>query len=198
MGGTAATTEANSLARSQGLEGDAEKPQGGKEVEGGISLMDGIPADTTNPIGRCLASLLLDLLSSLWISVILPKRLPKDGGTSSARRNKAIYERPVVKRGGADFCVAGSRTSPSPSASVDLADLGPAPRFRVARATRDTSSEPEAEGGTLSLTADDVRGGGRRDVIRSTISSGSSDGPMSPLSLGGVWVASTSRTRHRT
>ena len=56
-----------------------------------------------------------------------------------------IYERADVKRGGADFCVAGSRTSPSPSASVDLAHLRPV-RRRGGRATRNTSSEPEAEG----------------------------------------------------
>ncbi|HMF38598.1 MAG TPA: hypothetical protein VKF17_18305, partial [Isosphaeraceae bacterium] len=42
--------------------------------------------------------------------------------------NKAIYERPVVKRGGADFVSQGSRTSPSPSASVDLAHLRPVRR----------------------------------------------------------------------
>ena len=38
-------------------------------------------------------------------------------------QNEPIYERPVVKRGGADFVSQGSRTSPSPSASVDLAHL---------------------------------------------------------------------------
>src|SRR5208283_953289 len=56
-----------------------------------------------------------------------------------------IYERPVVKRGGADFVSQGSRTSPSPSASVDLAHLRPV-RGRFRCAPRDTSSEPEAEG----------------------------------------------------
>src|SRR5271157_2972622 len=59
--------------------------------------------------------------------------------------NKPIYERPVVKRGGADFVSQGSRTSPSPSASVDLAHLRPI-RGRFRCAPRDTSSEPEAEG----------------------------------------------------
>src|SRR5208337_4082443 len=56
-----------------------------------------------------------------------------------------IYERPVVKRGGADFVSQGSRTSPSPSASVDLAHLRPV-RRRFRCAPRDTSSEPEAQG----------------------------------------------------
>src|SRR5271157_3864156 len=42
--------------------------------------------------------------------------------------NEAIYERPVVKRGGADFVSRGSRTFPSPSASVDLAHLRPVRR----------------------------------------------------------------------
>ena len=60
-------------------------------------------------------------------------------------QNKAIYERPVVKRGGADFVSRGSRTSPSPSASVDLAHLRPV-RGRFRCAPRGTSSEPEAEG----------------------------------------------------
>ena len=59
--------------------------------------------------------------------------------------NKAIYERPVVKRGGAEFVSQGSRTSPSPSASVDLAHLRPV-RGRFRRAPRNTSSEPEAQG----------------------------------------------------
>ena len=59
--------------------------------------------------------------------------------------NEPIYERAVVKRGGADFVSRASRTSPSPSASVDLAHLRPV-RGRVGRATRNTSSEPEAEG----------------------------------------------------
>ena len=40
--------------------------------------------------------------------------------------NEPIYERGLVKRGGADFVRRGSRTSPSPSASVDLAHLRPA------------------------------------------------------------------------
>jgi hypothetical protein len=70
------------------------------------------------------------------------------GGNHDRRSNapnEAIYERAGVKRGGADFVSRASRTSPSPSASVDLADLNPV-RGRVGRATRNTSSEPEAEG----------------------------------------------------
>jgi hypothetical protein len=66
-------------------------------------------------------------------------------GRSEKAPNEAIYERAGVKRGGADFVSRASRTSPSPSASVDLADLNPV-RGRVGRATRNTSSEPEAEG----------------------------------------------------
>jgi hypothetical protein len=63
----------------------------------------------------------------------------------SILRNEAIYERAGVKRGGADFLLRASRTSPSPSASVDLAHLRPV-RGRIGRATRNISSEPEAEG----------------------------------------------------
>jgi hypothetical protein len=46
---------------------------------------------------------------------------------------------------GADFAVRASRTSPSPSASVDLAHLRPRLRTNWS-CTRNTSSEPEAEG----------------------------------------------------
>src|SRR5271157_3503470 len=57
--------------------------------------------------------------------------------------NEAIYERPVVKRGGADFVSQGSRTSPSPSASVDLAHLRPVRRrFSVHPATHPLSPRP--------------------------------------------------------
>jgi hypothetical protein len=45
------------------------------------------------------------------------------------------------------------------------------------RATRNTSSEPEAEGVFFSLHAGRLRSGGRRDVIRSTIYSGSPGRP---------------------
>src|SRR4051794_5804096 len=44
--------------------------------------------------------------------------------------------------------IESSRTSPSPSASVDLAHLRP--RHGSAWCTPDTSPEPEAEGGSLS------------------------------------------------
>ena len=67
------------------------------------------------------------------------------GGDCVNAPNEAIYEREVVKRGGADFVERGSRTSPSPSASVDLAQLEPG-HGRSVRATRYTSSESEAEG----------------------------------------------------
>src|SRR5271157_1275232 len=39
------------------------------------------------------------------------------------RQREAIYVRGFVKRGGASIVSQGSRTSPSPSASVDLAHL---------------------------------------------------------------------------
>src|SRR5271166_2030752 len=59
------------------------------------------------------------------------------------QENEAIYERPVVKRGGADFVSQGSRTSPSPSASVDLAHLRPVRgRFSVHPATHPLSLRP--------------------------------------------------------
>ena len=44
-----------------------------------------------------------------------------------------------------NLCSVGSRTSPSPSVSVDLADLGPV-CGPSGHASRNTSSEPEAEG----------------------------------------------------
>ena len=52
---------------------------------------------------------------------------------------------PLSSEVGADFVSRTSRTSPSPSASVDLADLRPV-RGRGGRTARNTSSEPEAEG----------------------------------------------------
>src|SRR5271157_3801753 len=59
------------------------------------------------------------------------------------QENEPIYERPVVKRGGADFVSQGSRTSPSPSASVDLAHLRPVRgRFSVHPATHPLSPRP--------------------------------------------------------
>ena len=67
-------------------------------------------------------------------------------GGIAVRENRqipAIYERPVVKRGGADFVSQGSRTSPSPSASVDLAHLRPVRgRFGVHPATHPLSPRP--------------------------------------------------------
>ena len=54
-----------------------------------------------------------------------------------------IYERAFVKRGGADSVSRASRTSPSPSASVDLAHLRPLRgRFRRAPATHPLSPRP--------------------------------------------------------
>ena len=45
---------------------------------------------------------------------------------------EAIYERGEVKRAGAEnLCPGSPRTSPSPSASVDLAHLRPRPRSPV-------------------------------------------------------------------
>ena len=66
-------------------------------------------------------------------------------GSICKATSEPIYERGVVKRGGADFVSEGSRTSPSPSASVDLAHLRPV-RGRIGCAPRNTSFEPEAEG----------------------------------------------------
>jgi hypothetical protein len=87
---------------------------------------------------------------------------------------------------GAGFVWRASRTSPSPSASVDLAHLRPV-RGRVGHAVRYTSSEPEAEGELFSLNAGSVRSVSRRDVIRSTIYSGSTGLPdvaTKPVSKG--------------
>jgi len=101
----------------------------------------------------------------------------RDGaGDPRKAQNEAIYERPVVKRGGADFVSQGSRTSPSPSASVDLAHLRPV-RGRVGRAPRDTSSEPEAEGDCSPSMPAVYEALAERDVIRSTIYSGSTGLP---------------------
>jgi hypothetical protein len=52
---------------------------------------------------------------------------------------------PLSSTTGADSVSQASRTSPSPSASVDLAHLGPV-RGRIGCATCDTSPEPEVEG----------------------------------------------------
>ena len=67
----------------------------------------------------------------------------------------------------------GSRTSPSPSASVDLAHLRPVRRrFSVHPATHPLS---RGGGRASSLSAGSVRSVDRRDVIRSTIYWGSPD-----------------------
>jgi hypothetical protein len=60
-------------------------------------------------------------------------------------KNEAIYERADVKRGGADFVERVSRTSPF---AVGFGRSGPSQTCppRSGCATRDTSSEPEAEG----------------------------------------------------
>jgi hypothetical protein len=75
-----------------------------------------------------------------------------------------------------DFVVRAFRTSPSPSASVDLAHLRPV-RGRIGCATRSTSSEPEADGEDSLPLGRRIRSGSRRDVIRSTIYSGSPGHP---------------------
>src|SRR5208337_1119000 len=74
-------------------------------------------------------------------SFVLKEQSTMDSG--SLMQNEPIYERPVVKRGGADFVSQGSRTSPSPSASVDLAHLRPVRRrFSVHPATHPLSPRP--------------------------------------------------------
>jgi hypothetical protein len=64
--------------------------------------------------------------------------------------NEAIYERADVKRGGADFVLWASRTSPSPSASVDLAHLRPV-HGRVGCATRTHPLSPRRRESFLPL-----------------------------------------------
>jgi hypothetical protein len=79
---------------------------------------------------------------------------------------------PLSSAAGADFVSRASRTSPF---AVGFGRSGPSqtrPRT-IGRATRNTSPEPEAEGGFASLHAGSVRRGSRRDVIRSTIYPGS-------------------------
>ena len=72
-------------------------------------------------------------------------------GPETCFKGRGRDERHASMRGalssaaGADSVPRASRTSPSPSASVDLAHLRPV-RGRIGRATRSTSSEPEAEG----------------------------------------------------
>jgi len=81
-----------------------------------------------------------------------------------------------------------SRTSPSPSASVDLAHLRPV-RRRVGCATRNTSSEPEAEGELSPSLPAVYEALAERDVIRSTIYSGSTVGSA-------VAIKPVSKERH--
>ena len=68
------------------------------------------------------------------------------------------------------------RTSPSPSASVDLAHLRPRPRSRFVH-SRHTSPEPEAEGDRSPSMPAVSEALAERDVIRSTIYSGSTGRP---------------------
>src|SRR5208282_945768 len=77
-----------------------------------------------------------------WVLVV-DRLLLRTNQGGIERKNEPIYERPVVKRGGADFVSQGSRTSPSPSASVDLAHLRPVRRrFSVHPATHPLSPRP--------------------------------------------------------
>jgi hypothetical protein len=98
----------------------------------------------------------------------------------------SIYERAFVKRGGADFVFRVSRTSPSPSASVDLAHLRPVRgQLVVQPATHPLSPRPR-ESYPPSMPAV-IRSVSRRDVIRSTIYSGSTGLPdvaTKPVSKG--------------
>jgi hypothetical protein len=91
-----------------------------------------------------------------------------DHGTSQT----SIYERAFVKRGRCGFCVAGLPHIPL---AVGFGRSGPSQTYprTNGRATRNTSSEPEAEGEVFSLHAGSIRCGSRHDVIRSTIYSGS-------------------------
>jgi len=57
-------------------------------------------------------------------------------------------------RGGAEFVLRASRTSPSPSASVDRAHLRPF-RGRIGRATRNKSDDLVRLTGVKSLPSDD-------------------------------------------
>ena len=94
--------------------------------------------------------------------------------SATSAQNKPIYERAGCQARRCRFCVAGSRTSPSPSASVDLAHLRPVRgRFGVHPATHPLSPRPREI--ASSLSAGSVRSVDRRDVIRSTIYSGSPD-----------------------
>src|SRR6516162_6594338 len=89
-------------------------------------------------------------------------------------RNKPIYERCVVKRGGADF---GSR-APAHPLRLRLRSIWPisdpsADELVVQPATHPLSPRPRES--CPSLRTGSVRSVGRRDLIRSTIYSGSTD-----------------------
>jgi hypothetical protein len=83
------------------------------------------------------------------------------------RQREAIYVRGFVKRGGANFVSQGSRTSPSPSASVDLAHL-PLDPFAgsVVASNRARKVIPLVEGSSPSR----VISANRRDQASSRIS----------------------------
>jgi hypothetical protein len=86
------------------------------------------------------------------------------------------------------LCRGLPRTSPSPSASVDLAHVRPF-RGRVSYATRSTSSEPEAEGEFSPFLLAVYEALAERDVIGSTIYSGSTVGSA-------VAIKPVSKERH--
>jgi len=94
-----------------------------------------------------------------------------DGKTIAAGYSKDFrhpsMRGPLSSAAGADSVSQASRTSPSPSASVDLAHLRPV-RGRGGCATRNTSSRARGRGRACSLNAGSVRSVSRRDVIRSS------------------------------
>ena len=100
------------------------------------------------------------------------------------RANEAIYERGSVKRGGADFVIGSSRTSP---VAVGFGRSGPS-RPAGGRSGCASRSHPlSLRSREFPPSTDTVRCAGRRDVIRSTIYSGSpdrSDVAISPTSKG--------------
>jgi hypothetical protein len=100
----------------------------------------------------------------------------------------SIYERAFVNRGSCRFCVAGFPPIPL---AVGFGRSGPSqtcPRTNGC-AGRNASSEHEAEGEFFSLHGGSVRRVSRRDVIRSTIYSGSPGLP-------GVATKPESKGRH--
>ena len=96
-----------------------------------------------------------------------------------------IYTRGPSKRGRCRFCVAGSRTSPSPWLR-SFADLRPV-RGRGGHATRSTSLSPRPRERVFLPHCRQCSSVSRRDVIRSTIYSGSTGLPdvaTKPVSKG--------------